>query len=70
MENWKKNVLRDALFVPDNTKNLISDLKLREVGVDVFFVEKPTLVFNIVSFFCSRNWIVCLENFNITIFLI
>ena len=50
IEEFKKIVLEDALFVPDNSKNLISVSKLREVGVDVSFGEKHILVFNKVSF--------------------
>ena len=46
----KKIVLKDALFVPDNSKNLISVSKLREAGVDVSFGEKLEFVFNKVSF--------------------
>ena len=46
----KKIVLKDALFLPHNSKNLISVSKLREAGVDVSFGEKLKLVFNNVSF--------------------
>ena len=49
-EELKKIVLKDALFVPDNSKNLISVSKLREAGVDVSFGEQLELVFNKVSF--------------------
>ena len=49
-EELKKIVLKDALFVPDNSKNKISVSKLREAGVDVSFGEKLELVFNKVSF--------------------
>ena len=38
-EEWKKIVLKDAVFVPGNSKNLISVSKLRETGVDVSFGE-------------------------------
>ena len=39
-EEWKKNCFeKDAVFVPGNSKNLISVSKLRETGVDVSFVE-------------------------------
>ena len=36
-EELKKFVSKDALFVPDNSKNFISVSKLREAGVYVFF---------------------------------
>ena len=36
-------MFQDALFVPDNSKNLIFVLKLREAGVDVSFGEKLNL---------------------------
>ena len=49
-EELKKIVLKDALFVPDNSKNLISVSKLREAGVDVSFGEKLKINFNKVSF--------------------
>ena len=42
--------LKDALFVPGNSKNLASVSKLREMGVDVSVGEKLKLVFNKVSF--------------------
>ena len=43
-EELKKIVLKDALFVPDDSKNLISVSKLREAGVDVSFGKKLKLV--------------------------
>ena len=49
-EELKKIVLKDALFVPDNPKNLISVSKFREAEVNVSFGEKLALVFNKVSF--------------------
>ena len=49
-EKLKKIVLKDALFVPGISKNLISVSKLRERGVDVSFGEKLKLVINKVSF--------------------
>ena len=46
----KKTVLKDALFVLDNSINLISVSKLREAGVGVSFDEKLNFVFNKLSF--------------------
>ena len=45
-DEFIKSVLKDALFVPDNSKNLIAVSKLREAGSDVFFCEKLKPVFN------------------------
>ena len=49
-EELKKIVLKDVLFVPDNSKHLISVSKLREAGDDVSFGEQLKLVFIEVSF--------------------
>ena len=44
-DELKQFVLKDTLFVPDNSKNLISVSKHREAGV-CFFIEKFKLVLN------------------------
>ena len=63
-EELTKIVLKDALFVPDNSNNLISVSKLREAGVDVSFGEKLELVYNKVSFpFEVENGLFVWKNF-------
>ena len=49
----KKVVLKDALFVPGSSKNLISVSKLRETGVDVSFGEKLKLFLMKSRFFLN-----------------
>ena len=69
-EELIKIVLKDALFVPENSKNLISVGKFGEAGVDISFGEKLKLVYNKVlfpfkvenGFFVSKNFPCSNEN--------